>query len=236
MRAVGFGDLHADRHQRIEREFRVLQHQRQAPAAQRPHIRRIGGEEIDAGESEARRAELGAKRQQPQDGAAGERLARTGIAADAASLASTRREIASHVRSESAGNADDFMVELITGEILAAEWYRHAGAIAIEVEWKRGTAVLEVWDQGPKLDLSNHRDPLDEDATLLLRKFAKELQIENTPQGNHIRVALPAHKAAGPSKSRRLLEIAATLVGLRSNRRAKRFHGVIKDEDWAARG
>lgn len=130
--------------------------------------------------------------------------------ADAASLTSTRREIASHIRAESAGNADDFMVELITGEILAAEWYRHAGAIAVEVAWQRGTAVLDVWDQGPELDLSTDLDPLDADVTLLLRRFADELKIENTPQGNHIQVQLPARKAGGATKTRKLLEMAAS--------------------------
>lgn len=142
--------------------------------------------------------------------------------ADAASLTSTRREIATHIHAESAGAADDFMVELITGEILAAEWYRHAGAIAVEVEWRKGTAVLDVWDQGPELDLSAQHDPFDEDANLVLRQFAKELQIEHTSQGNHIRIELPAHKSGNPAKSRRMWEMAVTMIGMRSQRIARR--------------
>ncbi len=38
---------------------------------------------------------------------------------DAASVVSTRRAVTSQIRVESGGNADEFMVELITGEILA---------------------------------------------------------------------------------------------------------------------
>ena len=65
-------------------------------------------------------------------------------------------------RAESGGNADEFMVELITGEILAAEWYRHAGAIAVEVEWQDDNAILDVYDQGPELDLAKVTDPMDQ--------------------------------------------------------------------------
>ncbi|MDP9018879.1 MAG: hypothetical protein M3N19_11240 [Candidatus Eremiobacteraeota bacterium] len=149
---------------------------------------------------------------------------------DAASIVTTRREIASHIRKESAGNADEFMVELLTGEILAAEWYRHAGAIAVEVEWQNDNAVLDVWDQGPPLELSLVEDPLEMPTNMVLRRFAKELQIEQTPQGNHIRVTLPARKDGGNSKSSRLWEMAATLVGLRSDKVVKRFHMVIRDD------
>ena len=150
---------------------------------------------------------------------------------DAASIVDTRRAVASHVRAESHGNADDFMVELLTGEILAAEWYRHGGAIAVEVEWENGDAVLDVWDQGPPLDLEQTVNVLDQPVNLVLRKFAAELQIERTPQGNHIRVHLPARRDTGSVKGRRLWEIAATLVGLRSEQIADRFHRVIRDDD-----
>src|SRR6185437_731843 len=96
MRAIGFGDLLAHRHQRVEREFRILQHQCQAPAAQRAHLIRTGGKQVDAGESEARRAEPGAGRQQPDDGAAGQRLARAGLTDDADALAAHGESHAAH--------------------------------------------------------------------------------------------------------------------------------------------
>lgn len=149
---------------------------------------------------------------------------------DAASIAQTRRAVALHVREESHGHSDDFMVELLTGEILAAEWYRRSGAVAIEVNWRNGNAVLDLWDQGPAIDLSD-ADPLDAPSNLVLRQFADELQIEHTEQGNHIQVALPAYKDAPSSKSRRIWEMAATLVGLRSQSVAKRFHDVIREDD-----
>ncbi|MFN2528587.1 MAG: ATP-binding protein [Candidatus Baltobacteraceae bacterium] len=142
--------------------------------------------------------------------------------ADAQSIVSTRREIANHITSESRGNADAFMVELITGEILAAEWYRHAGAIAVEVEWQNDNAVLDVYDQGPALDLSQVVDPMDQPADMMLRRFADALQIEHTEQGNHIRIALPARRESGTKSSRRLWEFAAALVGHRSKKVANR--------------
>jgi hypothetical protein len=152
---------------------------------------------------------------------------------DAASIVKTRREVAEHVRDETHGRSDDFMVELITGEILAAEWYRHGGAIAVEVSWEHGNAVLELWDQGPEIELGEVPDPLNPPGNLVLRQFARELHVEHTDQGNHIRVALPAHKASGVSASRRIWEMAATLVGLRSQRIAERFHSVIRDDEAA---
>jgi hypothetical protein len=151
--------------------------------------------------------------------------------ANAESIASTRREIASHIATESRGNADAFMVELITGEILAAEWYRHAGAIAVELEWHGDNAVLDVYDQGPELDLSQVVDPLDIPKDIMLRRFADALQIEHTEQGNHIRVALPARREAGSTTSQRLWEFAATLVGLRSQRIGRSELRIVKDDD-----
>ena len=138
---------------------------------------------------------------------------------DAASIVSTRRAVASHINAQSHGNADEFMVELITGEILNAEWYRHAGAIAVEVEWQNNKAVLDVYDQGPELDLSHVADPMDPPADLVLRRFADALQVEHTAQGNHIRVALPARRETGTRASRRLWEFASALVGLRRKKR-----------------
>lgn len=152
---------------------------------------------------------------------------------DAASIVQTRRAVADHVRDETGGRSDDFMVELITGEILAAEWYRHAGAVALEVSWEHGSAVLDLWDQGPEIDLGEVRDPLDPPANLVLRKFADELHVERTGQGNHIRVTLPAHKASGVTASRRIWEMAATLVGIRSQSISDRFHTIARDEDAA---
>ena len=149
---------------------------------------------------------------------------------DAASIAKTRRAVAEYVHHEAAGNSDDFMVELITGEILAAEWYRHSGAVAVEVTWEAGAAVLDLWDQGPEIELSDVVDPLDAPGNLVLRKFANELCVEHTDQGNHIRVALPARNERPASKSRRILEMAATLVGLRSQRAARDYHPVIRDD------
>ena len=140
--------------------------------------------------------------------------------ADAQSIVSTRRAIAHHVANESRGNADAFMVELITGEILNAEWYRHAGAIAVEVAWQNDNAILDVYDQGPELDLSHVADPMDPPADMVLRRFADALQVEHTPQGNHIRIALPARRReSGTRASRRLWELAAALVGLRRGKR-----------------
>lgn len=133
---------------------------------------------------------------------------------DAASIVKTRRAVAEHVREETRGNADDFMVELITGEILAAEWYRHGGAVAVELNWERGNAVLDLWDQGPEIELGDIADPLDPPGNLVLRKFADELTVEHTAQGNHIRVALPAHKA-GSAAATRFMDFAASLLGLR---------------------
>lgn len=135
--------------------------------------------------------------------------------ANAESIASTRREIASHIATEAHGNADAFMVELITGEILAAEWYRNAGAIAVELEWHENKAVLDVYDQGPELDLSQVFDPLDIPPDMMLRRFSDALQVEHTEQGNHIRVALPARRESSSVTTQRLMEFAATLVGLR---------------------
>ncbi len=140
---------------------------------------------------------------------------------DAASIVSTRREVASHIHDESRGDADDFMVELITGEILAAEWYRQAGAVAVEVAWKDDSAILDVYDQGPELDLRLEADPLNQPQDMVLRRFAGELEIERSEQGNHIRIALPARRKMSTKKGRRLLEIAATLVGLRAERASK---------------
>ncbi|GAC1657754.1 MAG: hypothetical protein NVS9B12_10010 [Vulcanimicrobiaceae bacterium] len=139
---------------------------------------------------------------------------------DAASIVSTRRAVASHINAESGGHADDFMVELITGEILAAEWYRDAGAIAVEVEWREEGAVLDVYDQGPELDLSAVTDPLEQPRDIMLRRFAGALEIEHTEQGNHIRIQVPARSETGTEKSRRIWEFAATLVGMRAEKRS----------------
>ena len=135
---------------------------------------------------------------------------------DAASIVTTRRAVTSHIREESRGKADDFMVELITGEILAAEWYRRAGAIAVEVGWENDNAILDVYDQGPALDLTEEvANPYEPPIDIMLRRFSAALQIERSDQGNHIRIALPARRDPGSTRSRRLWEIAATLVGLR---------------------
>lgn len=141
---------------------------------------------------------------------------------DAASIVTTRRAVASHIHEESRGKADDFMVELITGEILSAEWYRHAGAIAVEVEWENDNAILDVYDQGPALDLTEvAADPFEPPSDIMLRRFANALQIEHSDQGNHIRIALPARRDSGSARSRRLWEIAATLVGIRVEKTAR---------------
>lgn len=150
---------------------------------------------------------------------------------DAASIVKTRRAVAEYIQAEAGSNSDNFMVELITGEILAAEWYRHSGAIAVEVSWEAGGAVLDLWDQGPEVELNDVVDPLDAPGNLVLRKFANELTVEHTEQGNHIRVALPARKERPASKSRRILEMAATLVGLRSQGAARDYHPVVRDDD-----
>ena len=149
---------------------------------------------------------------------------------DAASIVKTRRAVAEYVHDEAGGNADDFMVELITGEILAAEWYRRSGAIAVEVSWEAGTAMLDLWDQGSEIELHDVADPLDAPGNLVLRKFADELRVEHTEQGNHIRVALPARKGRAASKSRRILEMAAMLVGLRSQGAARDYHPIVRDD------
>lgn len=140
---------------------------------------------------------------------------------DAASVVSTRRAVTSQIKMQSGGNADEFMVELITGEILAAEWYRHAGAIAVEVQWQDDAAILDVYDQGPALDLDDTGDPLEVPSTIMLRRFAGAIQVEHSDQGNHIRITLPTHREIVPEASQQLWEFAALLAGLRAEKRSQ---------------
>ncbi len=154
--------------------------------------------------------------------------------ADAASLSAARRQVAEYVAATCSGRVDDFMVELMVGELLGAEWYKQAGAIALEVDCIADKVYVDVWDQGPALDLESKRDPLDEPKHILLRRFKNELTIEHTEQGNHIRIALPASSPAGTSQSARIWEMAATMVGIRSGQIEQRFHKVIRDDDAVA--
>ena len=95
MRAPSFGDLLAGGHHRVQREFRVLQDQPGALAADGAQLRFAGAQDVDAVERQACRAvTLRVARQQAQDRARGERLARPGFADDAELLvrrASARR-------------------------------------------------------------------------------------------------------------------------------------------------
>ena len=70
-----FNNLRADRHDRVERELRVLQHHRDASAAQCPALFRRTVEQVDAAEFEPLGCDKAFGRGQAQNGAAGLRLA-----------------------------------------------------------------------------------------------------------------------------------------------------------------
>ena len=96
MRAQRLDDLVADRHHRIERELRVLQHHRDAPAAQLAPLPGRAAEEIDAVELKALRGDASFRGGEAEDRAARLRFARAGFADDAEALAPERERHAAH--------------------------------------------------------------------------------------------------------------------------------------------
>ncbi|MDQ6929680.1 MAG: hypothetical protein M3126_03305 [Candidatus Eremiobacteraeota bacterium] len=87
------------------------------------------------------------------------------------------------------------------------------------MQWQDDTAILDVYDQGPALDLDAAADPLEAPSNVMLRRFADAIQVERSDQGNHIRITLPAHRETVPETSQQLWEFAATLAGLRTEKR-----------------
>ena len=84
------------RHHRVERELRVLQHHRDASAAQLAALPRRAAQQIDAVELEPPRRDAALRRGEAEDGAPGLRLARTRFADDAQPFAAERERHAAH--------------------------------------------------------------------------------------------------------------------------------------------
>ncbi len=96
MRAQRLDDLLADAHDRIQRELRILQHHRDAPAPQLAALPRRAMQEIDAVEREASRGHAALRRREAEDGASRLRLAGPRFADDAETLAGERERHAAH--------------------------------------------------------------------------------------------------------------------------------------------
>ena len=96
VRLQRLGDLRADAHDRVERVLRVLQHHRDAAAAQRAALVRRAGQQVDAVEAQRLRADAAPGRRQAQDGAAGLTLAAARFTHDAQPLAAEREADAAH--------------------------------------------------------------------------------------------------------------------------------------------
>ena len=105
MAAVRLGDLLADAHHRIEREFRVLQHHRDALAAQPAKAALVEAAQVDVAEAHLVGADAAGARHQPQDGAARAWICRSRIRrrCRAARAPSVKRDVAHRWKSPCVG-------------------------------------------------------------------------------------------------------------------------------------
>jgi len=131
---------------------------------------------------------------------------------DLRAVAGTRRAIAGEIAPFVPEPHEQFALEVITGEILSAEVANGGRCITIELETALNTVILQVWDQGPPLELGHN--PLRD---ALLHSLASYLDIEHLGTGNHIVARLPINLKEDPARSARIWRLASALVSERAN-------------------
>lgn len=116
--------------------------------------------------------------------------------ADAYSVAKARRSAIAEVRKIAGTGADLFMIEVVLGELLAAEMERGHYALVLDVERDIGGPAVHVYTQGtPSLGTAH-----DEIRGAILHSAPIPMSIEKSAQGTHIclRVPMPHERSANP--------------------------------------
>lgn len=156
-------------------------------------------------------------------------------AGDPRSIASARRALATEIRVRSGDPDEAFAAEVIIGEILSSEMDRGRVAIALELEWGPGGAIVHLYDQGESFATRVDKNDL---RRALIETFGDHLNVSTTEQGNHIEIAVPVSDIVEIESKRanpRLWRLASELVARRSRLIADRLHesGLAVEEDTA---
>ncbi len=117
--------------------------------------------------------------------------------ADAYSVASVRRRVIDEVRRLEDGAADLFALEIVLGELLAAEMERGHWSLAVSVERDIAGPTIHVYAQGPPaigIDKNEFR-------RAILLGTRVPLTIEASSQGTHMVLRVPA-EASGEAMFR----------------------------------
>ncbi|MBV8246550.1 MAG: hypothetical protein JOZ38_11545 [Candidatus Eremiobacteraeota bacterium] len=121
------------------------------------------------------------------------------------SLTLARRAVANYVALRSPSPDTVFLVELVTGELLALESRRSGGAIVLEMRWDDADVVLNVWDaheSGEQMAKRMH----------LLSVLGRNVRISSSKRGKHLSVRFPIAALEDQAENRRAWQAAATLV------------------------
>lgn len=116
--------------------------------------------------------------------------------ADAYSVAKARRAAIAEVRKIAGVSTDLFMIEVVLGELLAAEMERGHYALVLDVERDIGGPAVHVYTQGSP-NLGKERDEI---RNAILQSAPVPMSVEKSAQGTHIclRVPMPHERPANP--------------------------------------
>ena len=107
--------------------------------------------------------------------------------ADAYSVATVRRRVIEEIRRMEDGGADLFALEIVLGELLAAEMERGHWALAISVESELAGPTVHLYAQGPPAIGVDH----NEYRRAILLGTRVPLTVEASAQGTHIVLRMP---------------------------------------------
>ncbi|GAC1392008.1 MAG: hypothetical protein NVSMB31_09780 [Vulcanimicrobiaceae bacterium] len=138
---------------------------------------------------------------------------------DLRAVAQTRRAIAGEITPYVCDIHEGYAVEVIAGEILAAEVSNGARTVTVQLECSALHVTLEIWDDAPAFELGS--DPLRD---ALIANLATTVQVEESAGGHHLTIRLPINRADDDfSRTTRIWQLASALVTERATQMSERL-------------
>lgn len=149
---------------------------------------------------------------------------------DRRAIARVRRAIVEEIGPHIASADDRFAVEVIAGEVLAAELEHGGTSVVVEASAGPTGATMQIWDQSPAMNVDD--DPIRK---AILSALESVIQIERSQGGSHIVVRLPFREKGRLLHGHRIWQLASALVFERTSALECRIRETMQPNSSSAR-
>lgn len=143
---------------------------------------------------------------------------------DRRAIAHVRRAIVEEIGPHIADADDRFAIEVIAGEVLAAELEHGGTNVVVEASAGPTGATLQIWDQSPAMNVDD--DPIRK---AILAALESIIQIERSQGGTHIVVRLPFREKGRLLHGHRIWQLASALVFERTSALDRRLKSALDE-------